>query len=170
MDDNEKPKETSSENAVIVEAPAIVVPPGAPIEDVATNLHGTVTTDNPMERRKEQPRAIIEDLRSETANERLNRVSQHTDMLARELTTAGQRRVNIIWEISQAFIAIMTVSTTLYVAARLALTAMAPALTEKQLSVTTSAFMLLGSLVSLVIGFYFGRTNHQKIGGVDQGR
>jgi len=32
------------------------------------------------------------------------------------------------------------------------------------------AFLFLSNVVSIVIGFYFGRTNHQRVGGVDLGR
>jgi hypothetical protein len=64
----------------------------------------------------------------------------------------GQRRVNLIWEITQALIALaVTVATfiMLYVG--------------KEAAALTNAFFL-------VIGFYFGRTNHQRVGGVELGR
>lgn len=66
------------------------------------------------------------------------------------LRTAGQRRVNLIWELTQASIAIGVTGTTLWVASH------SPATQEGLLS---NAFFL-------VIGFYFGRTNHQRTGGV----
>jgi hypothetical protein len=72
------------------------------------------------------------------------------------LRTAGQRRINIIWEITQATIAITVTGATLYVAAQLAL----------KDSGQTAAFLLLSNAFFLVIGFYFGRTNHQRVGGV----
>jgi len=70
--------------------------------------------------------------------------------------TAGQRRVNIIWEVTQALIAIWVTGATLYVSSKLALKDAAE----------TAAFLLLSNAFFLVIGFYFGRTNHQRTGGV----
>ncbi len=70
--------------------------------------------------------------------------------------TSGQRRINAIWEITQALIAVSVTMTTLYVAGRLAVNGAAD----------MSAFLLLSNAFFLVIGFYFGRTNHTKVGGV----
>lgn len=72
----------------------------------------------------------------------------------------GQRRVNLIWEGTQAFVATAVTTSTLYVAANLALR------DDKQ----AAAFLLLSNAFFLVVGFYFGRTNHQRVGGVDLGR
>ena len=73
--------------------------------------------------------------------------------------TAGQRRVNIIWEGTQALIALCVTGATLYVSAQLAL----------KDNAQTAAFLLLSNAFFLVIGFYFGRTNHQRVGGVHSG-
>jgi len=70
--------------------------------------------------------------------------------------TAGHRRVNIIWEVTQSMIAMAVTMTTLYAAALIALR---PAAGE-------ASFLLLSNAFFLVIGFYFGRTNHQRTGGV----
>ncbi len=70
--------------------------------------------------------------------------------------TASQRRVNLIWESTQAVIAISVTAATLYVAANLAL----------HDSGQVAAFLLLSNAFFLVVGFYFGRTNHQRTGGV----
>ena len=72
------------------------------------------------------------------------------------VTLSGQRRVNIIWEATQAVIALVVVVAN-----------MAPplisAFTGKDArnvpeSVTNTLF--------LVVGFYFSRTNHSSVGGV----
>lgn len=68
--------------------------------------------------------------------------------IERSLVTAGQRRINIIWEITQALIAISVTIASLIVAATLAF------------------FLLLSNAFFVIIGFYFGRTNHQRTGGV----
>lgn len=87
------------------------------------------------------------------------------------LRSAGQRRINAIWEYTQAFIAGTTVSTVLYVAARLATVETDGHVPGQQVA----AFVFLTGVANLVIGFYFGRTNHQRTGGVggqrvDEGR
>lgn len=65
-----------------------------------------------------------------------------------DITTAGQRRVNLIWEFTQAFVAIIVT-----------------------IAMIVSEIMNVDSVAirmsfSLIIGFYFSRTNHQAIGGV----
>ena len=74
------------------------------------------------------------------------------------LTSQGQRRINILWEVTQSIIATIVTCSTVYVASRLA-----SANTGNE-----SAFLLLSNGFFLVIGFYFGRTNHQRIGGVGE--
>lgn len=83
-----------------------------------------------------------------------------------DISTAGQRRVNLIWESMQALLALSIVWTVLFTATKLALVVIDPHPTESQNATAGTAFMLMGNLVSLVIGFYFGRTNHQRTGGV----
>jgi hypothetical protein len=66
-----------------------------------------------------------------------------------DLHTAGARKINLIWEFTQAFIAFAVTIATLY-------------------SAVVSPEMLpaiLGNAFFLVIGFYFGRTNHARTGG-----
>jgi len=74
---------------------------------------------------------------------------------AAALKVAGQRRVNIIWEVTQAVIAILVTSSTLFVASSLAF---------RQSGDTT--INLLSNAFFLVVGFYFSRTNHTRTGGV----
>lgn len=70
-----------------------------------------------------------------------------------DLTTLGQRRVNLIWEYTQAFIAIVVV-----------LTAMVAAVVAMFNGKTVDAF--LAFVCGTVVGFYFSRTNHSAIGGI----
>ena len=74
----------------------------------------------------------------------------------RDRMTAGQRRVNLIWEITQSTIALAVTGATLFVAGNLAL----------RHETQTAAFLLLSNAFFLVSGFYFGRTNHQRTGGI----
>lgn len=76
----------------------------------------------------------------------------------------GQRRVNLIWEGTQALIALSVIGATLGVDASVAV--YGSGATEVQ----SSALMQLNVMAALVTGFYFGRTNHQRVGGVELGR
>jgi hypothetical protein len=76
----------------------------------------------------------------------------------------GQRRVNLVWEGTQAVIALGVIGTTLAVDGTIAI--YGTSVTE----ISSSALMQLNVMAALVTGFYFGRTNHQRVGGVDLGR
>jgi hypothetical protein len=80
-----------------------------------------------------------------------------------DLRTAGQRRINVIWEATQAVIALLVTGTGMYTAAQLALRSDA---SDANKAMAITAFLLISNTVFLVIGFYFGRTNHQRVGGV----
>ena len=71
-----------------------------------------------------------------------------------DLTFAGQRRINLIWEYTQAIIAIMVVVATMAAGVVATLKNTSP--------VNTALSMAFGT----VVGFYFGRTNHSATGGV----
>lgn len=70
------------------------------------------------------------------------------------MVTAGQRRINVMWERTQSAIALFVVLISLSVGGWLAITS------GKE--VPTLFSLTLGT----VIGFYFSRTNHQNVGGV----
>ena len=74
-----------------------------------------------------------------------------------DLTTAGQRRVNLIWEYTQAFIAVSVVVSTM-------IAGIAVSLDNKPEQVPTILSVAFGTGV----GFYFSRTNHAAIGGVGE--
>jgi hypothetical protein len=64
----------------------------------------------------------------------------------------GQRKINLIWELTQAVIALLVTATTLYASA-----------VEPNGGLLSNGFFL-------VIGFYFGRTNHSRTGSVGETR
>lgn len=72
-----------------------------------------------------------------------------------ERHTASQREINKIWELTQATIAILVTITTLTVCVVLSVK-----------GETKEALILISSAFFLIIGFYFSRTNHTKVGGV----
>ncbi len=90
------------------------------------------------------------------ATETLHATLPPTTTAEQNRVTVGQRRVNLIWEATQAMIAIAVTGSTLFVSAQLSL---------KDQS-QTAAFLLLSNAFFLVVGFYFGRTNHQRTGGI----
>jgi hypothetical protein len=77
--------------------------------------------------------------------------------IEKTLVSRGQRRVNLIWEVTQAVLAVSVVGTALFVSALLAV--------DDPQGTGPGGIMLFG-LANLVTGFYFGRTNHQRTGGV----
>lgn len=65
-----------------------------------------------------------------------------------DTVTAGQRRINVMWESTQALIAIMVTIALIYISIK-----------SIQAEELKNAFFL-------IIGFYFSRTNHTNVGGV----
>lgn len=70
-----------------------------------------------------------------------------------DLTTAGQRKVNLIWEATQACIAVLVTLSTMAVLLHRAIWR------DQYPEILSSAFFL-------IIGVYFSRTNHSAIGGI----
>lgn len=65
-----------------------------------------------------------------------------------DLRTSGQRRVNLIWETTQALVAVLVTVATIWAA-----------LQGKE-------SLVLGNAFTLIIALYFVRQNHTKVGGV----
>lgn len=76
--------------------------------------------------------------------------------IQQDLIVAGQRRINLIWEYTQAVIAVILVGATAAAALKLVFK---PAGNQE---VPT----ILAGLCGMVVGSYFQRTNHMNIGGV----
>ena len=72
--------------------------------------------------------------------------SDATTTLEEDRHTLGQRRIHLIWEFTQALIAISIVCATVVSVFRL------PETSE-----------LMSNALFLVLGFYFGRTNHARV-------
>jgi hypothetical protein len=72
-----------------------------------------------------------------------------------DLTTAGQRKVNLIWETTQAVVAVLVVGANIMVWLRASFTGNPSVVPEG-----------LSNALFLVVGFYFSRTNHAAIGGI----
>ncbi len=72
-----------------------------------------------------------------------------------DITTAGQRKVNLIWEYTQALVALAVVGANIVVW-------VSASLTGKEVNIPEG----LTNAMFLIVGFYFSRTNHQAIGGI----
>lgn len=71
-----------------------------------------------------------------------------TTTLQEDVVTAGQRRINLIWELTQSVVALSITGTVVYTAVK-----------GISSEVVTNAFFL-------IIGFYFSRSNHTQVGGL----
>lgn len=76
--------------------------------------------------------------------------------------TAGQRDINLMWETTQMKVALSVIWSSLVVAALLAVLGKWIGSADLQLA----AVVFLFGVANLVTGFYFGRTNHQRTGGI----
>lgn len=76
------------------------------------------------------------------------------------LRTSGQRKINLVWEVTQAVVTVMVVGATLYIAGKLALSEGADG------GDRTAAFLLLSNGFFMIVTAYYQRTNHTRTGGV----
>ena len=76
-----------------------------------------------------------------------------------DLVTAGQRKVNLIWEYTQSAVTILVVLANMVVATY-------HGLNVSNAGVVDSHPVILSSALFLILGFYYSRTNHTSIGGV----
>lgn len=72
------------------------------------------------------------------------------------LAVMRHQRINMVWERTQAYMAIMVVTVVMIVCAYIALSSKYPK--EMRLA----ALVFLTNNAALVAGFYFGRTNHTR--------
>lgn len=78
------------------------------------------------------------------------------------LRTEGQRVVSMLWETTQRNIALMTVGGAVWLAL---VVVVFGGWLDLEKDVRIAAFMFVAGAANLVIGFYYGRTNHQRVGG-----
>lgn len=122
--------------------------------------------DTPM------PVNIVETTKSESKivhkDEKLTLEPNTTEQ--QDITTEGQRIINLIWEKTQSRIAFMSVLVGMAVNAALVFAMVfsvaSGEISIARLAVITSALASINLTTGIVIGFYFSRTNHTKVGGV----
>lgn len=99
-----------------------------------------------------------------TIGERGQTVAAPTSTEEQDRVSAGQRDINRIWETTQMKIALSVIWSSIFAGTALAVFGKWLGSNEMQLA----SIVFLYGVANLVTGFYFGRTNHQKIGGVEQ--
>lgn len=113
--------------------------------------------------------AIVTGVGSEMPGAAEVRVDARAASVAEEaetsLRTQGQRNINLIWETTQMRLALSVIWGALIVAGTLAVFGKWLGSTDLQLA----AVVFLFGVANLITGFYFGRTNHQRTGGVGGG-
>lgn len=77
-----------------------------------------------------------------------------TTTAEQDLRSASQRHINRIWEFTQALIAVTVIISVMY------------AVVFRGESLKEAALIFLTNVAMVVVGFYFGRTNHQRSGGI----
>lgn len=90
--------------------------------------------------------------------------------LQQDLTTAGQRTINLIWENTQSKIALFVVIVGVLINALVIMLIVVfnKDVTVNQLALISICLQFVNLTTGIVIGFYFSRTNHQAIGGVGE--
>jgi hypothetical protein len=81
-----------------------------------------------------------------------------------DLTTAGQRNINLIWESTQGKIALYVIVGTMIIDGSAILFSVATG--HEMTAAVALALGFVNSLATGVVSFYFSRTNHTQIGGI----
>lgn len=85
-----------------------------------------------------------------------------------DITTAGQRAINLIWESTQAQIAKVSIYTGLAVNTLvvLLLIILSAEVSTAMIVVVLACLSSMNTMMGIIIGFYFSRTNHAAIGSI----
>lgn len=75
-----------------------------------------------------------------------------------DLHSKSQRKINLIWETTQGVVAVIVT-----------LTACAISVILIFRNEHSSSLQLISSMVFMILGFYYGRSNHTNVGGVKLG-
>lgn len=74
---------------------------------------------------------------------------------AEQLAVERHQKINLIWEYTQAYMAILVITTVLISTTFIAIE-------TRDDGKRTAALLFMTGLANLVAGFYFGRTNHTR--------
>ena len=87
-----------------------------------------------------------------------------TTTFQEDLTVAGQRHINLIWETTQGKIAVYVIFGTMAVDGGILILSLG--LNRDLTAAQALALGVVNSLATGVMSFYFSRTNHTQIGGI----
>jgi hypothetical protein len=129
-----------------------------------------MTDPQPVEVKNEEPLPVTIETRDTAAQSTARATAASAGVDAAILQTEDQRRISGIWERTQQVIALSVVLTSLLV---VSLLVVVPGLADLQgydvdqgaQTAAAGGLLFLTAVSNLVIGFYFGRTNHQRVGG-----
>lgn len=74
---------------------------------------------------------------------------------AEQLAVARHQKINMIWEYTQAYMAVLVITSVL-------ITSIYIAVKTSVVEIRIAALVFMYGLANLVAGFYFGRTNHTR--------
>jgi len=111
---------------------------------------------------QEKERSTLPLSPTSTAEEDRSALARETQF---ENRAAGQRQINLIWEQTQMRVALSVIWTSLLAAFVLSTLGKYVGTLDVQLA----AIVFLFGVANLVTGFYFGRTNHTRTGGIGGG-
>ena len=121
------------------------------------NLVPDTKSPAPVEVQNIEPIPVaVEAVRESPAQTEAKSIAASSQVDADVLRSSGQRRINLIWEITQAIIAVAVTLGTLGVVGTLILRG----------DDTATAFLLLSNAFFMIVTSYFQRTNHTRVGGV----
>lgn len=105
-----------------------------------------------------------------------NKSLEPTTTHQEDVTKEGQRAINLIWERTQSRIALLVIRAGIYVNGTIiVMILMLTEVYKVEISSATVAVIAVSTgfinmIAGIVVGFYFSRTNHQKVGGVGSDR
>lgn len=80
---------------------------------------------------------------------------------AEALAVERHQRINMVWEYTQAYMAVLVITSVL-------LTSIFVAVKTEVVEIRIAALVFMYGLANLIAGFYFGRTNHTRPTGGDR--
>lgn len=111
-----------------------------------------------VEETAETPATVRAEAQAQTAQEVGKAQAQTAQESEATLRTESQRKINLIWEVTQALIAISVTAGTLWIAGSLLL--------REGGDASGVAFLLLSNAFFMIMTSYHTRTNHTRVGGV----
>lgn len=150
-------------------APESLASLGAPPAGTAEPVTATSTAGNPLGTGTPvQMTVIAPSAPAPTVTKGEGTTLAPTTTEEQDVTTEGQRRINLIWETTQSRIALLVVVAGVAVNSAIvtAIIFFNREVSVNQLALISISLQFINLTVGIVIGFYFSRTNHAAKGGI----